>query len=158
PGEIAHAEALGLLLALVPRSNLLWVMLFSVTVFLRVNKGALFISLILLSFLVPFADVAIEGLGYLILSQPALVPFFTRLYETPFVPFTAFNNTMVAGGLTVGLLAYGPVFLAARILVKLYRKKVQPKIAQSRAFAVAMKTPFLGKLIRVIEIGDSLKG
>ena len=60
PGDIAHAVALGLLLALVPKGNLLWPFLFILAMFIRMNKGAFFLSFILFSFIVPFADVPVE--------------------------------------------------------------------------------------------------
>ena len=59
PGDIAHAVSLGLLLALVPKGNLMWPFLFALTFFIRMNKGAFFLSLILLSFVIHFIDIPV---------------------------------------------------------------------------------------------------
>jgi uncharacterized protein (TIGR03546 family) len=55
PGEIAAGAAMGLLLALVPTGNLLWVALFVLTAFLKLNLG---IELLVLVVLRPFAPLA----------------------------------------------------------------------------------------------------
>ena len=55
PGELAHAFALGMLLAFVPKGNLLWIFLFIFTFFLRINRGTLFLSIILGSIFIPLS-------------------------------------------------------------------------------------------------------
>lgn len=146
PGDIAHAVSLGLLLALTPKTNLLWAFLFFLILFIRINKGAFFLSLILFSFMVPFADVPVERLGYLALSWPFLEPAYTALYQTPFVGLTRFNNTMVTGGLLAGLIMYVPLYILVRILLTLYREKWQPAITGSKLFVIIMKMPLVRKL------------
>lgn len=147
PGDIAHAVSLGLLLAFVPKANLLWVFLFCFTIFVRVNKGSFFISLILLGFVVPFADRLVDGLGYGILSLPFLKSFYTVLYQTPFIGLTRFNNTMVAGGLAAGIITYFPVYFLFRYLVTGYRKTLQPKIANSKFAKVFVQLPLIKQII-----------
>lgn len=147
PGDIAHAVALGLLLALVPRANLLWAFLFFFTLFIRVNKGAFFLALILLSFVTPFADVLLDALGYQLLSLAPLQGMYRTLYGIPFVGLTMFNNTVVAGSLVVGLVLYIPVVIVFTILVKLYRDKLQQKIAQSRLVKFIMQLPLIKQIV-----------
>ncbi|MDR1748800.1 MAG: TIGR03546 family protein [Spirochaetaceae bacterium] len=154
PGDIAHGVSLGLLLALIPRANLLWVFLFCLSLFIRMNKGAFFISLILLSLVVPFADVLTEGIGEYVLSFAPLRPVYTVLYDTPFVIFTGFNNTMVAGGLVAGLVLYIPVYLCVRILIVQYRKVLQPKIAQSKLLKLFYNLPIIKQIINASNAKD----
>jgi len=153
PGDIAHAAALGLLLAFVPKANLLWVFLFFLTIFIRVNKGAFFITLIAFSFLVPFADVATEGLGYAILTLKPLGGVFAALYNTPFIGLTRFNNTMVMGGLAMGIIAYAPMYALARTFVTWYRKKLQPKIVNSKFAKVISNLPLIKQIIQAPDVG-----
>lgn len=153
PGDIAHAVALGLLLALVPKGNLLWPFLFILTMFIRMNKGAFFLSFILLSFVVPFADVPVERFGNLVLTIPPLQPVFTGLYQTPFVGFTRFNNTMVAGSFIAGILVYLPVYLLVRLLLTVYRKKLQPLITNSKLYKLCMRIPLIKKITDASGIG-----
>ncbi|ULQ59008.1 TIGR03546 family protein [Brucepastera parasyntrophica] len=132
PGDIAHAVALGFLLALVPKGNLLWIFLFCLVLFIRVNKGAFFISLILLSFIVPLADSLLDSIGYAVLSFGPMQPAYTVLYQTPFVAFTGFNNTIVAGAFVTGVVLYIPLYFGVKALIVQYRKVLQPKISQSK--------------------------
>ncbi len=155
PGDIAHAVSLGLLLSLVPKTNLLWTVLFVFLLFVRVNKGSFLLSLILFSFLVPFTDVPVERLGYLALSWSFPEPVYTMMYQTPFIGLTRFNNTMVAGGLLAGLALYIPVYALSRIMLSLYREKWQPAITGSKLFAIIMKMPLVKQLKSVWDLqGD----
>ena len=153
PGDIAHAVSLGLLLALVPKGNLLWPFLFVLTMFIRMNKGAFFISFICLSFAVPFADVLIERLGFFVLSMKVLSPVFTVMYQTPFVGLTRFNNTMVAGGLLAGIIAYVPAYALSRYLVSAYRKYLQPRIVGSKAYKIFCNLPLIKQIIGASDLG-----
>ncbi len=155
PGDIAHAVACAFLLALVPKGNLLWPFLFFVTLFMRMNKGAFFLALILFSFAVPFADVATERLGYEILRNETLRPAFARMYDVPFVGLTRFNNTMVAGALAGGLLAYVPLYWLSRAFVSFWRSRLQPVVVKSRLYKAFCKFPLV-KL--VLSAGDLAGG
>lgn len=159
PGDIAHGVALGLLLAIMPKDNLLWPILFVFSLFIRSNKGAFFLSLILLGFLTPFLDVVIERLGFFLLSLEFLQSFYIMLDKIPFVGLTKFYNTMVAGGLLLGLILYIPTYAISRFLVYQYRKHFQSKMAkftESKFSAIVGKLPFLKHLSKVEDIKDFL--
>lgn len=153
PGDIAHAVALGLMLALVPKGNLLWPFLFILALFIRMNKGAFFLSLIAFSFIVPFADVPLERFGNIVLTIPVLQPIFSEMYRTPFVGLTRFNNTMVAGSFLAGCIAYVPVYLLMRLFLSLYRKKLQPIITNSKLYKLILKIPLVKKIADTSGIG-----
>jgi len=157
PGDIAHGVALGLFLAMVPKANLLWAFLFLFILFVRVNKGAFFLSLILLAFVVPFTDVAIEALGYGILSLPFLQGPYEGLYAVPFAGLTRFNNSMVMGGLAAGIVLYVPAYAIVRFLVDRYRKVLQPKIANSKFMKVLVNLPLVKQIINAPNPGEFLK-
>lgn len=152
PGDVAHAVSLGLVLALVPKGNLLWPFLFFLTLFIRMNKGALFLSLILLSLAVPIIDVPVERLGYAILTAPILKSAFATLYDTPFVGMTRFNNTMVMGSLIAGLLLYVPVYALSRSGVTGWRKAIHPRIVNSKAYKVFCNLPIIKLIIKAGDI------
>jgi len=153
PGDVAHAAALGLLLALVPKENLLWAFLFFLTMFIRVNKGAFFLVLILLSFVTPFADPALESLGYGILTLSPLQGAFRLLYETPFVGLTRFNNSVVAGSFAAGIVLYFPAYLLFLKAVTSYRDKLQPKIVGSKAYKVFLNLPLIKQIMNAPSLG-----
>lgn len=151
PGEVSAGIAFGLLLALLPPGNLLWPLLFVVTFFLKLNVGAELAALGIFRLLVPVADPAIEAFGFSILTAGPLQPLFTSLYNVPLFPFTRFNNSMVTGGLTLGVLLWLPVFLLARAGVVGFRNRIQPKLAESRMVKAFTRIPVVakfGKLLR----------
>lgn len=157
PGDIAHAVAFGLFLALVPRGNLLWIILFSFMIFVRINKGAFFISLILLSFVAPFADSLLDRLGYFLLTMKAAEPLFVAMIDTPFVGLTRFNNSVVAGAVAAGLIAYAPVYFAMYALVRLYRDRLQQMIVNSKAYKVIVNLPVIKQIVEAPSLGEVIK-
>ncbi len=148
PGDIAHAVSCALLLALVPKGNLLWPFLFFLTIFMRMNKGAFFLAFVLFSFAVPFADVVTERVGFAFLRTEALRPAFAAMYDVPFVGLTRFNNTMVAGSLAIGLLAYAPAYWLSRAFVAFWRSKLQPLVVKSRLYKAFRGFPLVKLVIK----------
>ncbi len=152
PGDIAHAGAWAVILAVVPKNNLLWFFLFFLTLFIRINKGTLFIAFIGFGFIAPFFDGIMNAIGYTVLSQHFLLPMYTRLYATPFVGLTMFNNTMVAGSLCFGLLLYIPSYFFFRGLVYLYRTYLHIKIMRSTPVRIILKVPIIRKIFNPSEL------
>ena len=118
PGEIAHAFSIALLLGFLPKNNLLWYILFVFFLFVRINKGAYFLLLILFSMIASAADPIFNSVGYKILTFPALEGTFSALIEIPFVGFTRFNNTIVMGSLICGIILYVPVYIFGRFFAQ----------------------------------------
>ena len=152
PGELAHAFALGMLLAFVPKGNLLWIILFILTFFLRINRGTFFLSIILGSIFIPLVDPLFDTTGYYILTHPALTPTFAKLLDTPFVAFTRFNNTIVMGGLAWGIVLYIPFYILARIFIRLWRNTLYQYFVRSKAYQFLMKVPFLKLILKISEV------
>ena len=152
PGELAHAFAWGMLLAFVPKGNLLWIFLFFFTFFLRINRGTLFLSIILGSIFVPLLDPLFDILGYAILTIQALSPVFAKLLDTPFVAYTRFNNTIVMGGLAWGIILYVPFYILARVFVRAWRNSLYQHFVQSKAYQFLMKIPLVKFISQIGEV------
>ncbi|AEE16933.1 TIGR03546 family protein [Treponema brennaborense] len=149
PGEIAHAAAIGVLLGLMPKNNALWYLLFVFFLFVRINKSAYFLVILGVSLCVPSADMLLDSVGYRILSWQPLIPAFRTLLDIPFVAFTKFNNTVVMGSLAAGLLLYVPVYALTRLIVRVWRTCVAPKIVSSKAWVAFKKLPLVRKIVSV---------
>ena len=151
--QIAAGLAWGLLLGLVP-TGLFWVTLFIVTFFFNHNHGAKIFGMAFVKLLMlipgpnqlPLIPQAIDALGFYILNIDSLRPLFTSMYNMPFVPFTKFNNTLVAGGIILGVVLWLPSFFLYMKLIPIYRNKVAPHIRESKAVKKILKFPLL-KLI-----------
>jgi len=161
PSEIAAGAALGFLLALVPGGNLLWIGLFIVTFFLKINPATQFFMMGLARLLVPLADPALDRLGWAVLTAPVLQGPFTALARLPVVGWTRFSDTVVMGGLLAGLALWVPVFLLFLLLVRVYRRTLRERIAGSRLGRAVARVPIfsaIGKAIRAIGGAASVAG
>jgi uncharacterized protein (TIGR03546 family) len=147
--QIAAGFAWGLLLALVP-IGVFWVILFLVSFFLRHNQGSKLLVMVIFKLLMPLLVMPIDALGWMILHIDALQPLFTGLYNLPFVPFTRFYNTLVAGGLVGGIVLWVPAFLLALAFVTVYRNTLAPALRNLTLVKAVAKIPFLSTLSKAI--------
>lgn len=154
PGDIAHAVALGLFLAILPKNNLTFTFLFFLSIFIRINKGAFFISFILFGFVTPFMDIIINNIGFWAVQLSFLRPIFIALENIPFVALFKLSNTMVLGGIIWGLILYIPVYILTRIIIAKYRKYMQPAV-NVKGVGLLGKIPLLRHLTKISDIKDN---
>lgn len=151
PGELASGIAFGFLLALVPAGNLLWVSIFIIALFIKHNIAALLLSMALSRIFISVFDPFLDLIGGIILELSALQVFFTSLYNVPFFSYSNFNNTVVMGGLILGIILWVPVFILFTKLIKIYRKKIAPKVANSKFVKFLKKVPIVSKISASIQ-------
>jgi uncharacterized protein (TIGR03546 family) len=144
--QVAAGFAWGLLLGIVPAGSFIWIVILLVTFFFRHNHGAMLLGMVVFKLLSPLAASPIDSLGWGILHMDSLQPLFTTMYNMPFVPFTKFNNTLVAGGLVSGIVLWLPAFLLFMALVPLYRNTLAPKIRNSKIVQKIAKFPLIGAI------------
>lgn len=154
PADIAHGVSIGLLLAILPKGNLLFTFLFFLTFFIRVNKGAFFLSFILFGFVTPFMDIAINNLGFFIIPKNVLRPVFLFFENTPFLGLFKLSNTMVAGGLVLGILLYVPVYFIIKFVIGKYRKLVKSEVSVIAGSGLFSKIPVLKHIFKISAIKD----
>jgi uncharacterized protein (TIGR03546 family) len=149
PAQIAGAAAAAFLVALLPAGNLVGFLILVVFFFIKINNVFLCILMpVFMSFTHVF-DGILNTIGYAVLSIPQFENFFTGLNNFPLVPFTSFNNTLVAGALVSGIILFVPVFLLTHLLVTLYRKQVRDKIAASKFAKAFTNIPAVAKIIQI---------
>jgi uncharacterized protein (TIGR03546 family) len=101
------------------------------------------VFLAVFSMLLDFLDIFLDKIGFAILTVPSLGDFFTRLFNTPFFFLTKYYNSIVMGGLVVGLVMFVPIYFLAKYLVDIYRDKVREKIANNKFVKAVSKQPIL---------------
>jgi uncharacterized protein (TIGR03546 family) len=146
PFEVAGGMAFGLLLAMLPAGNLLWIALFILTLFLKINLAIMLLFLALFSLVIPLADPLFHRLGIAVLTHPGLYDFFARLYNVALVPFTRFNDSVVMGSLISGVVLFVPALILFRALVIRYRTTWQPKLAENKVVKSIARIPIVSKL------------
>ena len=134
PGQVAAGIALGSALGLTPLMNVHNLLVFSLILLLNVSFGggmlgwALFVPV---GFLL---DPLFHAIGFRLLGDPSLRPVWTEWYNTPLVPYTNFNNTVVLGSVVGWLALAVPIFFAARWGVARYRATIGARVQQSRFY------------------------
>lgn len=124
PGQLALAFSLSLIIALTPFMSLHNLFIFLLAFVLRTNLSAFFVGIAGFSALAWFIDPYTSALGEMLLTLPALQETWTSMYQSELWRMTAFNHSLVLGGLLVSLLAFVPLFLISRYLVIKYRERV----------------------------------
>jgi uncharacterized protein (TIGR03546 family) len=144
--QLAAAVATGLLLGFVPAGNLAWLTILLLVLFTKVHYGMTMLVAGLCKLLLPLLAPSLDGLGGLVLSAGFLSGVFTWLYNLPIAPLMRFNNTLVAGGLCLGLALWLPTFFASRVLIVAYRARLAPRIAESKLMKAFLKIPLVESL------------
>src|SRR5574344_467950 len=149
PGEIAHAFACGILLGFMPKNNLLWSILFVFILFMRIQRSALTLSLILGVLIAPALDNCFDSVGWWILTREGAIPTYRYLLDIPFVAFTKFNNTVVMGSLACGIMAYIPLYWLCRGFIMLWRKYLANALNKWKVIKVIRNLPFVEKIAQI---------
>lgn len=132
PWQIGLAIAFGFVIGIIPKSNLTAQLLFLIMMCTKANVPFSFISIFFFSLIHPFTDAIADPLGYFILNLDFLYNFFTKVYNMPVLPWTDFNNTVVLGGLIMGVVLFYPIYLVGRSFGFYYESKFKDKVLNSK--------------------------
>lgn len=112
PRQIAFGAAIGLVLGLIPKDNLVFLSFVVALALLRVNQLVGCIVACSLGLLSGWLESIPHVLGSMWLRQSIVSATVQRLYEYPLLPWTCIDNTLVCGGLILGLVSIPPTYLA----------------------------------------------
>jgi uncharacterized protein (TIGR03546 family) len=133
PHQIALGLALGAALGLTPIVNVHNAIVLVLLIMLNVSFGAGLLGWALCTPVGFLLDPAFHRIGRtLLLETPSLLPLWTTLDHTPFVPFTNFGNTVVLGSVVGWLILFVPIYLLARLAVVRYRTTYGARVQQWR--------------------------
>ncbi len=128
PRQVAMGIALGAMIGLVPKGNLVAVGLTVLLFALRVNVGSGMLVAFLVSLLSPQFDVLTHRIGSRVLCQPVVYDRLAAWYELPLVPWTSLNNTVVMGGALLGLALFYPIFHLSESLLTRWGPLQRPQL------------------------------
>ena len=120
PRQLSFGLAIGILVGLVPKGNLLAVVLAMILAASRVNLGVAGAAVLCSTLLSPLLDPLSHRIGLFLLEHPDLQPTWTWLYNQPIAPWTAFNNSVVLGSFVLGLILLYPAHRLTRPLFEKY--------------------------------------
>lgn len=127
--QLAAGFALGMVLGLVPKGNLIAVSLFVLLFSLRVNTGIGLVAALAFSWIGPVLDPIADTLGAYFLSAGTLQPTYATLFHMPLGPWFEFNNTVVVGLLAIGAWASYPVYYLSYLGFEWNRKRAHEAAA-----------------------------
>jgi uncharacterized protein (TIGR03546 family) len=134
PGQVAAGLALGSALGLTPLLNLHNLLIFALIVILNVSFGGGMLGWALFVPVGFILDPVFDRIGANLLQAASLRSLWTGLYNTPLVPYTNFNNTVVLGSVVGWLVLAVPIFFAARYGVARYRATIGERVRQSKLY------------------------
>ncbi len=138
PRQLAAGFAIGLVVGLVPKGNLLALVLATIMFSLKVNLAVGMITAAVVSFVGAWVDPVTHRLGFFLLSHGGLQTLWTRLANTPLFPWTRFDNTIVLGSLMLGSCACLPAYwLSLPSFTRLRKYLVARAEARRAALAAA---------------------
>ena len=120
PRQIALAVAIGVMLGLIPKANLLAFVLVLSLFLLRCNLGFGILAAALVSLTTIRLDAGIDLLGQKLLANASVVDLEATLFQYPLFAWTALNNTLVLGGFVAGAIAFVPVYFAIFALCRIF--------------------------------------
>ena len=114
PGQMALGLALGVLVGLVPKGNLLAIGLMMLMCSLRVNLGVGLATVFATSWIGVLLDPISHRIGEFLLKNESLRPLWEAMYDTMLLPWTDFNNTVVLGSFSMGAAAFVPLYFLSK--------------------------------------------
>lgn len=114
PQAIAAGASFGIVLGLIPKDNLVALGLLIAIALLPVHHliACAFATLGLL--MSPLSDPWVHSIGKQVLGMPLVGIVVSQMYQWPLLPWTRLENTLVTGGLTLGVCLWLPHYYAAR--------------------------------------------
>jgi len=129
PRQLAFGIAFGMLLGLVPKDNLTSIALVTLILATRVNLLAAIASAFAFTWIGVAIDPFVHRLGLSLLSSEFVQPICASMLDMPIVPWTNFNNTIVAGSLFFGLCFFIPVYFVCEFFFREYAPQLHEKLA-----------------------------
>src|SRR5262245_418002 len=101
PRQVAAGFAWGIVIGLLPIKGLLPFVLLILAFIININLAAMGLATFWFKIFSFVIDPVANAVGHAVLTNDSLKPLFTKLINTPVVPYTRFNNTLVMGSLIV---------------------------------------------------------
>lgn len=146
PNQMAAGLALGLMIGLVPKGNLLAIGLMLLMGAVRVNLGVGMLTAFCVSWLGLLIDPLTHQIGGTLLRHPALQAVWTDCYSLPVLPWTKFNNTVVLGSFVLGIGLFLPAFFISRPLFAKYTPDCAERLQKMKVGTALMGADLTAKL------------
>lgn len=134
PHQVALGIAIGSALGLTPLLNIHNLVILAVLMLFNVSFAGGMLGFAVFTPVGFLLDPVFDRVGRGLLSAPSLQGIWTNWYNTPLLPYTNFNNSVVLGSVVMWLLLLVPVYLLARVAVARYRATWGERVRQSKFY------------------------
>lgn len=125
PAQLAAGIAIGIVLGLVPKDNLIAIALVAMICCLRVNQLVACTVAISLSFASFWFNPITSAVGSTLLEQPMVGKGIGYLYQYPILPWACLENALVMGGVGLGVLVFLPSYAICLWLFSKANRKLE---------------------------------
>ena len=134
PQQIALAVAFGVMLGLMPKANLLALMLVLALFLLRCNLGFGILAAALVSLATVRLDAKIDLLGTKLLTNASVIDLEATLFQYPLFAWTTLNNTVSLGSFVAGVVTFLPIYLAIYALCRVFTPRNEATAKKPQGF------------------------
>ncbi len=142
--QIATGLAFGVFLGFAPFISIQTLLVLFIVFIFRVQLGAAFLSAFFFKFIAFLMDPLADSIGRSLLETSTLRSLWLTMYNTPFLPMTRFNNSIVMGSFVISLALCPILFFIFKSLIIKYRTTVVEKIERTKAWKAFKATKFYG--------------
>jgi len=142
PEELALAASHGLLAAYLSAEPINFFLVLVLLAFLSANVSFFFLCAAVFKILALLTDPLADLIGYAVLKLEVLKGLFTIMNNTPFIPLTGFNNTVVMGSFILAIVLFIPVYFGALKFIAFYRTKLQASVNKLKVVQAFKLTGF----------------
>lgn len=146
PSQMAAGLALGVLVGLVPKGNLLAIALMTVLCTLRVNLAIGLMAVFVCSWAGLLLDPFTHRIGSTALKNESLRPLWSAMYDTSLLPWTDFNNTVVLGSFLLGVGLLGPMYVVSKPFFARFTPALSARVKRFRLVALLWGGELTGRV------------
>jgi uncharacterized protein (TIGR03546 family) len=155
PNQIAGGFIFGMIIGLTPFWSLHNLLVVILIIILKVNISMAIFSFLICSGFAYLLDPIFHSFGYwLLVDVTSLQGLWTSLYNTPVVPLTRYNNTVVMGSLVSSLILTLPMFFLVKVGVVLYREKFEARIQKLKIVQIVKSSKIYSVYQKISDFRD----
>jgi len=152
PSEVAAGVCLGMFMGFIPLNGPMAILLFACFFLFKINRLAamLVLPLFKLFYVLGVYSLADTLGGFLLINSEFLTAFWRIVTHMPILALLDLNNTLVSGGLTIGIILCFPLYIFAKKGIVVMREKYFAKIKNSKFVQWFKKLPIISGLLSLI--------
>lgn len=149
PSEVAAGVCLGMFLGFIPLNGPMAILLFVCFFVFKINRLAAMLVLPLFKLIYGLGAYHLADMlgGVMLIESVFLTGFWRVVTRMPVLALLDLNNTLVAGGLTMGIILCVPVYIYSKKGIVVVRERYFVKIKNSRFVKWFKKIPVVNKLL-----------